>query len=171
MYMTVEGVKFRDWDGPKKYQHRYFKQLTIFLFTQMFVSSITPRIQRTWHMTGYPPPTRPDFEETLQSKEDSEGCACCLHHLLLVGRVASELWKYIVKVIVITINIYPETPPYCHDRHCLLAGLPWIRTRIFSWRTRGWTARSGWCSCSAARTCTCPSGGSTGHTHQVRVKW
>ena len=142
----------------------------MFLFTQKVVSSITrstPRIQRTWHMTvtSYPPPTRPDFEETLQSKEDSEGCACCLHHLLLVGRVASELWIYIVKVIVITSNIYPETPPYCHDRHCLQAGLPWIHTRIFSCRTREWTGRSGWCSCSAARTCTCPSGGSTGHTY------
>ena len=117
MYMTVEGVKFRNWDGPKKYQHRYFKQLTIFLFTQMFVSSITPRIQRTWHMTCYPPPTRPDFEETLQSKEDSEGCACCLHHLLLVGRVASELWKYIVKVIVIR-----SSPQYISRDSALL---PW----------------------------------------------
>ena len=101
----------------------------MFLFTQKVVSSITrstPRIQRTWHMTvtSYPPPTRPDFEETLQSKEDSEGCACCLHHLLLVGRVASELWIYIVKVIVITSNIYPETPPYCHDRHCLQLAYP-----------------------------------------------
>ena len=42
----------------------------------------------TWN---YPPPTSSNFEKTLQSKEDSEGCTCSLHHVHLMGGVATKL--------------------------------------------------------------------------------
>ena len=39
----------------------------------------------------YPPPTSPNFEDTLQREEDREGGAEALHHVLGLGRVTSEL--------------------------------------------------------------------------------
>ena len=48
-------------------------------------------LRQDYQQQNYPPPTSPNFENTLEREEDREGGAEALHHVLGLSGVTSEL--------------------------------------------------------------------------------
>ena len=49
------------------------------------------KLQQDYQQQNYPPPTSPNFEDTLEREEDCEGSAEAFHHVFCLSGVTSEL--------------------------------------------------------------------------------
>ena len=49
------------------------------------------KLQQDYQQQNYPPPTSPNFEDTLECEEDCEGSAEAFHHVFCLSGVTSEL--------------------------------------------------------------------------------